>query len=159
MKEHPYLAGLSVVSVALAIYAFAAVLVFWSQPSRADGVSSVVSAALSDGRISREDARRIYLLEERAWADGTKVKVYRLENERTHAAFVRDVLGMNADEFAQRWDRLVNAGLAPNIGVVKSEGDMIATIGRKHNAVGYLSNGYIVLNMRGHDAKIIKVDN
>jgi hypothetical protein len=36
---------------------------------------------------------------------------------------------------------------------------MIATIGRKHNAVGYLSNGYIVLNMRGHDAKIIKVDN
>ena len=118
---------------------------------------TVVNTALQTGKIRRETARRIYLLEERAWTDGTRVRVYRMPDGATHSAFVRDVLGMSKQEFDARWDKLVNAGLAPNIGVANGEGEMLAKIGGKGNAVGYLSKDYIVLNARGHDVQIIKI--
>jgi hypothetical protein len=119
--------------------------------------NSVVSQSLQQGTITREMARRIYLLEERSWVDGTRVHVYRIKRRDIHNAFVRDVLGMNQQEFDSRWDKLVNAGLAPSIGVADNEQDMLAAIARKPNAVGYLSKDFIILNARGHDVRIIKV--
>jgi ABC-type phosphate transport system substrate-binding protein len=118
---------------------------------------TVINHMLDGKEIKRDQARRIYLLEERAWTDGQRVRVYRLPEGSAHSGFVRHVLGMSTQDFTAKWDRLVNTGLAPNIVVAENEASMLSLIERKPGAVGYLSKDYIVLNARGHDVKIIKI--
>ena len=124
----------------------------------AEDQEAVVSSALASGTITRQDARNIYLLKNRSWFDGNRVVVYRMElNSIDHYAFVRSVLLMNPVQFSQEWQKLVNAGIAPLIQEVSGPRAMLSAIERKQNAVGYLGADYIVLNLGGHDAKVIRI--
>jgi len=118
----------------------------------------VVNTALQKGVMTREVARNIYLLRERSWTDGTRVQVYRMSDEvSVHREFMRDVLAMSPQQFKSEWEKLVNSGLAPMVGIVRDQREMLSVIARKPNAVGYLSKDYIVLNAGGNDVQVIRI--
>ena len=146
-----------VFSICLMLFLLLA-LVPRAKASPSQSVQSVVNTALQTGTISRQDARNIYLLKNRSWVDGSRVTVYRLPLfDDAHQGFIRDVLNMSPEQFQAEWRRLVNSGLAPEIQEVDSQQRMLSSVSRRPSAVGYLSSSYIVINMRGHDAKIITI--
>lgn len=119
---------------------------------------AVVNKALESGKITRVEARNIYLLKNRSWIDGTTVVVYRLPlSDKNHKEFIRDVLGMNQVQFDNEWSKLVNAGLAPLIQEVSRPQHMLSAIDRRDNAVGYLSKDFLILNSGGTNVQVIVI--
>jgi hypothetical protein len=96
-------------------------------------------------------------LKERS-VNGTRARVFRMPiGDDLHAEFVRDILDYKPDQFEAEWQKLVNAGLAPQIEEVKSPHDMLYRISRTVGGIGYLSHSYMVLNGGGRDAVIVRI--
>jgi ABC-type phosphate transport system substrate-binding protein len=134
-----------------------ALMLFFSSTAFAD-VDPIVNTALQSGSITRADARNLYLLKNRTWADGARIQVFRLPlNSNLHKEFVRDVLKMNQTQFEAEWQKLINAGLAPAVEEVPTAKAMLTTISRKPAGVGYLSHDYLVLYGAGFDVQIIRI--
>lgn len=119
---------------------------------------AIANKAIQARQVTREEARAIYLLKERSCANEGRVIVFRLPlRDKIHREFVRDVLKMTDREFDAQWALLVNAGIAPLIGEVKTQSEMVRTISRKPNAVGYLNHDYLLMNIGGSDVAAIRI--
>ena len=135
----------------------AALLFLLSACAWAD-VESVVNKQVPIREISREQARSIYMMKERFGPTGERPQLFRFPlRNKIHSDFVRNVLGMTADQFDMEWQKLVNAGLATEIEEVESERQMLSVVGRRPRGVGYLSRDYLVLNVRGTDVEIVRI--
>jgi hypothetical protein len=134
-----------------------ALLALISAPALAD-VDGVMQKALDTGTISRGDVANIYLLKERVWRNGDRVRVYRFPlADSLTAGFARDVLNTNPESLRKEWLRLVNAGLAVQPIEVKDQKQMLLEIGKRPGAVGYLSHDYFVTYGKGGDAAILRI--
>lgn len=136
----------------------AAALLFLLSTSAWADVEPIINRNLPLREISRADARDIYLLKERMGPAGNKPQLFRLPlRNRLHREFVRDVLGMTADQFDREWQKLVNAGLATEIEEVQTEREMLSIVSRRPRGVGYLGRDYLVLNANGHDVEVVRI--
>jgi hypothetical protein len=134
-----------------------AVLVVLGASALAAQSDPIFNRALETKQISRADARNLYLLKERSSA-GERVHVFRMPlRDRLHADFVRDVLAMTPAQFDSEWQKLINAGLAPQIEEARNEREMIALVSRYRGGIGYLSHDFMVLNSGGRDAVIVRI--
>lgn len=121
-------------------------------------VDGIINRALTLRTIKREDVQSLYLLKERFGPEGARPRLHRLPlDSRLHREFVRDVLRMSPDQFDREWKRLVSLGLATEIEEVRSEKEMLAAVSRKPMGAGYISKDYVVLNLAGSDAVVVRV--
>lgn len=121
---------------------------------------AIANKSIKTREVTRQEARDIYLLKERSCANEGRVVVFRLPlRDKIHREFVRDVLKMTDREFDAAWAMLVNSGLAPLIGEVASQSEMVRTVSRKPNAVGYLNHDYLLMNIGGSDVAAIRIVN
>lgn len=118
----------------------------------------IVSKALQSGTITKVEARNLYLLKNRTWADGARIHVYRMPlDSKEHREFVRDILSLNAVQFEAEWDKLVNSGLAPAITEVRNNKEMLGAITRSSVGIGYLNHDYLIIYGAGYDVQIIRI--
>jgi ABC-type phosphate transport system substrate-binding protein len=135
-----------------------ACLLFLLSASAWADVESIINTSIPVREITRAEARDIYLLKERFGPLGARPQVFRMPlRSKTHGEFVRQVLNMSASAFDKEWLKLVNAGLATEIEEVATEREMLATVSRRPRGVGYLSKDYLVMNIKGTDAEILRI--
>jgi hypothetical protein len=121
-------------------------------------VEGIVNKQLHIREITRAEARDIYLLKERFGPYGNRPQLFRMPlRSSVHADFVRSVLGMTSTQFDKEWLKLINAGLATEIEEVKTEREMLSIVSRRPRGVGYLSKDYLVLNIKGSEAEIVRI--
>ena len=140
---------------------FIAVLFLLLVTSQSDSSDSemVVSTALEKVQyLTRAEARNLYLLKTRVWKDGVRVVVLRLPSDHSvHKEFVRDILKMSDEQYNSEWNKLTNAGLLTTTETVLTPNEMLQVINRKHNAIGYISKDYLIINVGGYNVKVITI--
>lgn len=129
-------------------------------PDAACGIANGAIQPASKARtVTREKAREIYLQRDRTGnAPSFRVQVHRLGyRDPVHRRFVEQVLGMTEQEFEKEWQRMVNAGLAGEIRMVRTESEMMSAVASTPRGVGYLSADFIVLNTGGSNVAVIRI--
>lgn len=109
--------------------------------------TAIVNSAIRTGRITREDARALYLMKERRWDNGQLVIIFQMPlNSRQHRAFVRDVLGMSNEQYLREWGRIVNAGLNTYIRPVATYQEMLTRVSNTPSSLGYIDADNMFIN-------------
>lgn len=109
-------------------------------PARtAPRLAVVVNAQAPAQALDRAELRRIFLLRQRLWSDGTRVAPINLPADTPlREQFSRTVLGGGSRDFATYWNDLYFHGTQPPATVV-SEQAVLLFVARTPGAVGYVS--------------------
>lgn len=99
----------------------------------------VVNAQAPAQTLDRAALRRIFLLRQRLWSDGTRVSPINLPADTPlREQFSRAVLGGGSRDFATYWNDLYFHGTQPPT-TVASEQAVLLFVARTPGAVGYVS--------------------
>lgn len=122
------------------------------------GNVAVINAVNPTGQITRSEARALFLMRERRFYDGQRVVLVQMpRSSRAHRIFLRDVLGMSPAQYAREWDKLVNSGLSTSVLYVATTEEMLATVSRTENSLGYVDADNLLINAGNSDVKILHI--
>lgn len=99
----------------------------------------VVHAGVPREALTREEVRRIFLLREQYWRDGTRVAPVNLaSSSRQREAFSHAVLGRSTRDLARYWNDLYFHGTVPPP-TLGSERAVLLYVARTPGGIGYVS--------------------
>lgn len=108
--------------------------------ARADGHFEVVThSAINERNLSSNSLRAIFGMRQRAWPDGTPIKVFVLADDMPlHNSFAKEKLNAFPYQLRQAWDRLVFSGTGQAPTKVSSSEEMFDQVASTPGAIGYL---------------------
>lgn len=116
------------------------VLITSSVLSYADSPIHVIANATVDtNELKLRDIRAIFTMKKRLWPDGEQVHVFVLpDNNATHQAFCKRVLGVFPRQLQAIWHRLVYSGTGSAPTILETEEEMVKQISQTPGSIGYI---------------------
>ncbi|GDY28099.1 hypothetical protein AHAT_39890 [Agarivorans sp. Toyoura001] len=100
----------------------------------------VISHAEKQAELSSKQIRSIFSLREKNWPDGQVIElVVMKDNSELHKQFCLDALKLFPYQLSRIWERQIYTGTAIAPTIVDSEQEMLDTIIKNPNAIGYVS--------------------
>lgn len=96
---------------------------------------------VSQQSVTQRQLRRIFMLKQRSWNDGSPISLIVLSSDNLeHAQFLREQLKMFPYQLEREWNKLIYSGQsAPPIVATDSE-NMLSLVASTPGAIGYLVN-------------------
>lgn len=102
-------------------------------------VEAVVHPAVNIQHLSRNSLRAIFGMRQRAWPDGSPIRVFVLSDDAPlHILFVKEKLNIFPYQLRSGWDRLIFSGTGQAPFLVNSEEEMRMRVAGTSGAIGYL---------------------
>lgn len=118
------------------------VLLFTSPVNQA--VEIIANPSVQIESLTIRNARNIFSMRTRNWANSTPIKVYVLDdNDDLHKQFSKQILGIFPYKLRRVWDRNTFSGTGQAPITVDSEEEMIKAISTTKNAIGYANKGNV----------------
>jgi hypothetical protein len=102
-------------------------------------VEAIVHPAVNFQQLSRNSLRAIFGMRQRAWPDGSPIRVFVLPDDaQLHNRFAKEKLNIFPYQLRSAWDRLIFTGTGQAPFLVNSEEEMRARVASTPGAIGYL---------------------
>jgi ABC-type phosphate transport system substrate-binding protein len=99
----------------------------------------IANATVDTNELKLRDIRAIFTMKKRLWPDGEQVQVFVLpDNDATHQAFCKRVLGVFPRQLQAIWHRLAYSGTGTAPTILESEEEMVKQISQTPGSIGYL---------------------
>ena len=106
-------------------------------------ITVIGHASVDRNELQLKEVRAIFTMKKRLWSDGQRVQVYVLsQDQKTHKAFCKQVLGIFPRQLDAIWQRLVYSGTGQAPTALSSKEEMIQTIANTPGAIGYIQQDY-----------------
>ena len=110
--------------------------------------SSVVNAldvithsSVKDEVLTKSKLRRIFIMRQTKWADGTPIRVFVLEQRsELHQSFCKSSLGLFPYQLERQWNKLVYSGLGEAPTVVRDREAMLKRVASTPGSIGYIDD-------------------
>lgn len=89
--------------------------------------------------ITGQEANLIFLGKKTVWPGGRTVTIVLQDGKRTHAAFVKGLLGRSPRQYTIYWKKALFTGTAIPPRSLKGDSDVKAFVASNRDAVGYIS--------------------
>lgn len=101
----------------------------------------IVHADVPRRTLSQNEARLLFTLRLRQWAEDRSVQVFVLADDNPlHIAFVKDVLALFPYQLRRVWDRQIFSGTGQGPIAVADEQEMIQRVATTPGAIGYVQS-------------------
>ena len=108
--------------------------------------------------ITRNEVRQLFLLKRKRFSTGELSTLIQMSPKSTlHRSFVREVLGMNIEDYNKVIDNSNNSGFSGNIITVSNQEEMINKVGNVNNSIGYIDSNFILINSLNNNVTVYKI--
>lgn len=114
----------------------------------AGGVVVIGNASVPTSALSRQDISNIFLGNKTAWDDGGKITFVIQKDSAGHEIFLKEFIGKTPSQFANYWKKQVFTGKGSSPQSLDSDQEMIKFVGETKGAVGYVSSGVGLNNVK-----------
>lgn len=114
----------------------------------AGGVMVIGNPSVPATTLSELDIIYIFLGDKTAWDDGKKITFVIQEDSAAHKTFLKEYISISPAQFANYWKKRVFTGKGSSPQSLKNDQEMIKFIGETKGAVGYVSSGTILNNVK-----------
>lgn len=102
----------------------------------------IVNDAVSQNSLSRTDIRQIFTGHRQFWDDGSKIRVFVLDNGAPqHKAFCREQLKMFPYQLERLWNQITYSGQGEPPVRLNSQQELINAVLNTPGAIGYAEDG------------------
>jgi ABC-type phosphate transport system substrate-binding protein len=99
----------------------------------------IANTSIDRNELKLREVRASFTMKKRLWSNGEPVKVFVLpDNNATHQAFCKSILGVFPRQLNAIWHRLVYSGTGTAPTILETEEEMILQIAQTPGAIGYL---------------------
>lgn len=98
----------------------------------------IVNKSNPVGRLSNQDAKRIFLGKRRTWPNRTTITVITQEGTAVHKAFLRTVIGNTPKQYSTYWKQAIFTGTGTAPKSFKTDAEVKAFVSSNVNAIGYI---------------------
>jgi ABC-type phosphate transport system substrate-binding protein len=121
-------------------------------------ISLIVNNSVIETPSSTQAIRNIFTLQRKYWSNGSKIKIFVFADDNPlHQQFCKQVTHIFPHQYRRIWDRLQFSGTGVAPTTVKSREEMLDSIAKTKNSIGYIDSGTNAEN--NHiQVRIIKLD-
>jgi len=125
-----------------------ALAIFAPLSAIAGDVKVIANRSVKADAITAADLKRVFLEEKISLADGAHVEPVLGRSGPVHEAFLRDYLGMSADDLQTYYRTLLFTGRGSTPKVLGSDAEVVAYVARTRGAIGYVSSATSAENVK-----------
>lgn len=130
------------ISTLLQTIALSLVLLLALPVAAAASVTVIANDTVSEDSLSRTDIRQIFTGHRQFWSDGSKIRVFVLDNSASqHKTFCREQLKMFPYQLERLWNQITYSGQGEPPVRLKSQQELINAVLNTPGAIGYAEDG------------------
>ena len=130
-----------------------ALVLLVSLPVLAGDVVVIANKNVAENALDKGAAERIFLGKKTTWENGDKIVPVTLDGGDAHADFLKSCVGKTPSQFSAYWKQQIFTGKGTPPRSFKNEADLVKYVSETPGAVGYVSSGASVENV-----KVIKIE-
>jgi ABC-type phosphate transport system substrate-binding protein len=121
------------------LFLFAFVFIASLLSARAQVAALIANPAVTESKLTAEDAKNILLGTKTKWDNGSVIRVIVLSTGAVHEQVIKEYTQRTPDQFDKFWKKQVFTGKGIMPQIAKSETEMLDLVAKTPGAFGYVS--------------------